>query len=130
MTTTLDKRGAAAAARKRRWAWSTPARTIPTPYSAICGAKTTSMAAMRSVEPEHLWLSTNQVDKGLAAAATRMERGASTASAQESMAEAVWAASSWASRASWPAMIGTATAARAPPAATSKTTFGNWFAAW
>jgi len=44
---------------------------------------------MRSAEPEQLWLSTNNVDNGLAAAAIRMERGANTASAQVSMAEAV-----------------------------------------
>ena len=95
ITTTLDNSGASTAPRNRRCAWSTPARTMPTPYSAIWGAKTTSIDAMRSVEPEHLWLSTRIVDNGPAAAAIRMDSGTSTVSAQVSMADAVWVASAW-----------------------------------
>src|SRR6185436_18066603 len=68
ITTTLDSRGATVAARKRRCAWRTPERTMPTPYNTIWGAKTTSIDAMRSVEPEQLRLSTSNIDNGPAAA--------------------------------------------------------------
>ena len=87
------------------------------------------MDVMRSVEPEQLCLSTRNDDNGAAAAASRIDSGTSTLSAQVSKAAAVWLAAASSLRASWPAMIGTATAARAPPAATSKTTFGSWLAA-
>ncbi len=93
ITTRLDNSGAKTTPRKRRCAWSTPARTIPTPYRAIWGEKTTIIDAMRSVEPEHLWSSTMNDASGRAEAAIRMDSGTSTARVQVSMAEAVCAAS-------------------------------------
>ena len=92
ITTTLDSSGASAAARNRRCAWSTPASTMAMPYSATWGAKTTSMAAIRSAEPAHLWPSTRSNDKGPASAAIRMESGTSAVNAQVSMADIVWVA--------------------------------------
>ncbi len=56
ITTTLETRGAKAAARKREWACSTPALTTASPYSQICGTNMISSAATVTALPSHVGL--------------------------------------------------------------------------
>ena len=51
MTTRLDTSGAAAAARKRSWACSTPALTTASPYSQTWGTNITSSPASTAALP-------------------------------------------------------------------------------
>jgi hypothetical protein len=104
-------------------------KTMPTPYSAIWGAKTTSIDVMRSLNQNTL--SADQKRRQRPGGCRHQDgQRDQHVSAQVNMADAVWVASAWSPRASWPAIDRNDDRRQGPPAATSKTTLGSWFAAW
>ncbi|BCB89175.1 hypothetical protein Psuf_064880 [Phytohabitans suffuscus] len=119
---TLDSSGASTGQAKRRCACSTPASTIPIPYSGSWGAKTRSMSvAASSVVPSAAMI-------GPAATATSAASGSSRVRVQVSSADVVAETAARSPAATLPASRGTTRLASAPPATISKMMLGTVFA--
>ena len=106
-----------------------PAEDDPIPYSGTCGANTTSIRVATSPKPAQVGSRRNSPVNGPATAASRRATGVSTSSDHESRADATRPASPAPPRDIAAATAGTTAPASAPPATTSKSTFGSWFAA-
>jgi len=124
ITTMLESSGANAGQKNFCWAWSTPVRTTPMPYSTICGANTTrkywpAATCAACAEASRPGLVGRASTIGPASSATATEIGTRTASAHVSMAEEIRSTSLRRWAANGPARRGTTAPASAPPAATS-----------